>query len=66
MLQLVRITAGLGAALILINFVEVDAFRTDFILVVVTVVSPFKNILSRTFDAMAGEDTTLDPVELKH
>ena len=34
MLQLVRIAAGFCAALILIEFVEVDAFRADFILVV--------------------------------
>ena len=66
MLQLVRITAGLGAALILIEFVEVDAFGANFILVDVIVVGPFKNILSRTFDATTREDTALDPVELKH
>ena len=60
MLQLVRITAGLGAALILINFVEVDAFRADFILVVVTVVGPFRNNMRATFNATAREDTTLD------
>ena len=52
--------------MILNEFVEVDAFRADFILVDVTVVGPFRNILSRTFDATVGEDTTLDPVELKY
>ena len=52
--------------MILNEFVEVDAFRADFILVDVTVIGPFGNILSRTFDATAGEDTALDPVELKH
>ena len=65
-MQLVRIAAGFCAALILNEFVEVDAFRADFILVDVTVVGPFGNILSRTFDATAGEDIALDPVELKH
>ena len=44
----------------MIKFVEVDAFGADFILVVVTMVGPFRNILCRTFDAMAGEDTTPD------
>ena len=48
------------------EFVEVDAFGANFILVDVTVVGPFRNILSRTFDATVGEDTTLDPVELKY
>ena len=65
-MQLVRIPAGFCAALILIEFVEVDAFGANFILVDVTVVGPFRNILSRTFDATVGEDTTLDPVELKY
>ena len=36
MLKLVRIAVGCGAAGL--SFVEVDAFRADFILVVVTVV----------------------------
>ena len=49
-----------------IEFVEVDAFGANFILVDVTVLGPFRNILSRTFDAMAREDTALDLVELKH
>ena len=66
MLELIRIAAGRCAALIMIEFVEVDAFRADFILVIATAVGPFRNILSKTFDATAGEDTTLDPVELKH
>ena len=65
-MQLVTIAAGFCAALILIEFVEVDAFGANFILVDVTVVGPFRNILSRTFDATVGEDTTLDPVELKY
>ena len=65
-MQLVRIATGFCAALILIEFVEVDAFGANFILVDVTVVGPFRNILSRTFDATVGEDTTLDPVELKY
>ena len=65
-MQLVRIAAGFCAALILIEFVEVDAFGANFILVDVTVVGLFRNILSRTFDATVGEDTTLDPVELKY
>jgi len=52
--------------LVRIEFVEVDAFGANFILVNVTVVGPFRNILSRTFDATAGEDTALDLVELKH
>ena len=52
--------------MILNEFVEVDAFGANFILVDVTVVGPFKNILSRTFDATTREDTALDPVELKH
>ena len=65
-MQLVRIAAGFCAASILIDFVEVDAFGANFILVDVTVVGPFRNILSRTFDATVGEDTTLDPVELKY
>ena len=60
MLQLVRIAAGFCAALILIEFVEVDAFRVDFILVVVTVVGPFRNNMRATFNATAREDTTLD------
>ena len=51
---LVRIAARCYAASIMIKFVEVDAFGTDFILVVVTVVGPFRNILSRTSDATAG------------
>ena len=59
---MVRIVAGFCAALILIEFVEVDAFGVNFILVDVTVVGPFRNILSRTFDATAGEDTTPDSV----
>jgi len=49
-----------------IEFVEVDAFGANFILVDVTVLGPFRNILSRTFDATAREDTALDLVELKH
>nr|POF00819.1 hypothetical protein CFP56_62367 [Quercus suber] len=74
MLQQVRIATGFGAAGLRaascmrccwIEFVEVDAFRADFILVVMTVVGPFRNILSRTFDATVREDTALDPVELK-
>ena len=66
MLQLVKIATGFCVALIFIEFVEVDAFGVNFILVDVTVVGPFRNILSRTFDATAREDTALDPVELKH
>ena len=66
MLQLVRIAAGCGVALIMIEFVAVDAFGTDFILVDMTMVGLFRNILCRTFDARVGEDTALDPVELKH
>ena len=49
-----------------IEFVEVNTFGENFILVDVTVVGPFRNILSRIFDAMAGEDTALDPMEPKH
>ena len=49
-----------------IEFVEVDTFGANFIFVDVTMVGPFRNILSRTFDATAGEDIALDPVELKH
>ena len=49
MLQLVRI-----------KFVEVNAFEANFILVDVTVVGQFRNILSRTFDATAREDIALD------
>ena len=49
-----------------IEFVEVDTFGANFILVDVTVVGPFRNILSRIFDAMAGEDIALDPMEPKH
>ena len=52
--------------LVRIEFVEVDAFGANFILVDVTVVGPFRNILSKTFDATTGEDTTFDPMELKH
>ena len=52
--------------LVKIEFIEVDAFGANFILVDVTVVGSFRNILSRTFDATAGEDTALDLVELKH
>ena len=66
MLKLVKIAAGRYATLIMIEFVEVDAFGADFILVDVTVLGPFRTILSRTFDATAREDTALDPVELKH
>ena len=55
---LVRIAARCYATSIMIKFVEVDAFGADFILVV----GPFRNILSRTFDATAGEDTTPDSV----
>ena len=65
-MQLVRIAAGRCAALIMIKFVEVNAFGADFILVIATAVGPFRNILSRTFDATVGEDTALNPVELKH
>ena len=61
-MQLVRIAAGFCAALILIEFVEVDAFKADFILVVVTLVSPFRNNMRTIFNAMAREDTTLDSV----
>ena len=43
----------------MIEYVEVNAFGANFILVDVTVVGPFGNILSITFDAMAGKDTTL-------
>ena len=50
MLSLVRIVAGCGVALIMIEFVEVDAFGADFILVVVTVVGPFKSNTSTTFN----------------
>ena len=49
-----------------IEFVEVDTFGANFILVDVTVVGPFRNILSRIFDAMAGEVIALDPMEPKH
>ena len=49
-----------------IEFVEVDAFGANFILVDVTMVGPFRNILRRTFDATTGEDTALDPMEPKH
>ena len=49
-----------------IEFVEVNTFGANFILVDVTVVGPFRNILSRIFDAMAGQDIALDPMELKH
>ena len=66
MLQLVRIAAGCGVALIMIEFVAVDAFGAEFILVDMTMVGLFRNILCRTFDARVGEDTALDPVELKH
>ena len=41
MLQLVRIAAECGAALIMIEFVAVDAFGADFILVDMTVVQNF-------------------------
>ena len=41
------------------EYVEVNAFGANFILVDVTVVGPFGNILSITFDAMARKDTTL-------
>ena len=57
-MQLVRISARCCAASIMIEFVEVDAFGTNFILVVVR----FRNILSRTFNATVGEDTTPDLV----
>ena len=60
MLKLVRIAAGCCAALIMIEFVEVDAFGASFILIVVTTVSPFRNSMSTTFNAKAGKDTTLD------
>ena len=60
MLQLVKIATGFCVALILSEFVEVDAFRANFILVVVTVVSPFRNNMRATFNARAREDTTLD------
>ena len=63
MLKLVRIVVGCCAALIMIEFVEVDAFGAEFTLVVMTVVGPFRNILSLTFDATAGEDTTLDSAD---
>ena len=62
-MQLVRIPAGFCAALILIEFVEVDAFRVDFILVVVIVVNPFGNNMRVTFNATAREDTTLDSMD---
>ena len=57
-MQLVKIAARCCAASIMIEFVEVDAFGTNFILVVVR----FRNILSRTFNATVGEDTTPDLV----
>ena len=63
MLKLVRIAVGCYAALIMIEFVEVNAFEANFTLVVVIVVGPFTNILSRTFDATAEEDTTFDLVD---
>ena len=60
MLSLVRIVAGCGVALIMIEFVEVDAFKANFILVIATAVGPFKNSMSTTFNATSGKDTTLD------
>ena len=57
---MVRIAAGCGIALIMIEFVEVDAFGVDFILVVVTVVGPFRNNMRAIFNATTREDTTLD------
>jgi len=60
---LVRIVAGCGVALIMIKFVEVDAFGVDFILVVVTAIGPFRNNMSTTFNVTAREDTTLDSVD---
>ena len=63
MLQLVKIAAGCCAALIMIEFIEVDAFGADFILIVMTAVSPFRNSMSTTFNATTGEDTTLDPID---
>ena len=52
--------------LVRIQFVEVNAFGADFILVVMTMLGPFRNNMSTTFNATAGEDTALDPMELKH
>ena len=46
--------------LVRIEFVEVDAFGANFILVVVIVVNPFGNNMRVTFNATAREDTTLD------
>ena len=63
MLSLVRIVAGCGVALIMIEFVVVDAFGADFILVVVIVAGPLKNNISTTFNVTTGEDTTLDSVD---
>ena len=60
MLKLVKIAAGCDATLIMIEFVEVNAFGADFILVIATMVGPFRNSMGITFNAMAREDTTLD------
>ena len=49
-MQLVRIVAACCAALIMIEFVEVDAFKANFILVIATAVGPFKNSMSTTFN----------------
>jgi len=50
-LQLVKIATVCCAALIMIEFVEVDAFKANVILVIATAVGPFKNSMSTTFNA---------------
>ena len=52
MLQLARIAAGCCVALIMIEFVEVNAFGADFVLVVVTTVGPFRNSMSISFSML--------------
>ena len=63
MLSLVRIVAGCGVALIMIEFVVVDAFGADFILIVVTAIGPFKSNTSTTFNVTAGKDTIVDSAD---
>ena len=62
-MQLVKIANECCAALIMIKFVEFDAFGVDFILVVVTAVGPFRNNMSTTFNVTAREDTSLDSAD---
>ena len=62
-LQLVKIANECCAALIMIEFVKVNAFGANFILVVVTAIGPFRNSICITFNVTIGKNTTLDSAD---